>query len=638
MRASLITLVTLSLALLSVAEPLLSPINVHEKRNSIPRGWSLTRRHDTASVLPLRFALKQRNIEDIGTYLYDISHPKSPNYGQHWTAGEISRKFAPSDESLSAVQDWLIENGMERERIKVSPTKGWIQVDATVEEAERLMNTEYNVYTHQTGQEHVACEAYHLPEHISPHVDFVLPSVHFDAKLTRRSGDDGRASNIGQPGVGIKPKTTGAVTETVSEIEQCNEYITPVCLRALYGLEYEPVATEKNSYGIVEYTPEAYLKSDLEMFAMNYSQDLLGKEPYQISIDGGYQQMEYQGFDYNGEPDLDLQYGMTLVTGKQQVTLYQAGDMVEGASFNNFLDAIDGTYCTFEGGDDYTQDSKYPDYSPGGYAGPEDCGTVKPAYVISTSYGYDEADLTPFYAERQCAEYAKLGLMGVTILYSSGDDGVAGNDDYCLNPNGTQTADGTMFDPSFPGTCPYVTSVGATMMKPNASVYDAQPEMACMEVIYSGGGFSNYFAMPEYQKEAVDYYLQTYPPDYPATMWNSTGMSRAFPDIAANGANYVVAVDGEFELVYGTSCSSPVSGAIFTMINDARLAVGKGPIGFINPTIYSAEFAGLFNDITEGTNPGCGTDGFNATIGWDPVTGLGTPNFPKLLAKWLTLP
>ena len=68
--------------------------------------------------------------------------------------------------------------------------------------------------------------------------------------------------------------------------------------------------------------------------------------------------------------------------------------------------------------------------------GPEACGTVKPAYVISTSYGYDEADLTPFYAERQCAEYAKLGLMGITVLYSSGDDGVAGNGGVCLNPNG----------------------------------------------------------------------------------------------------------------------------------------------------------------------------------------------------------
>lgn len=110
--------------------------------------------------------------------------------------------------------------------------------------------------------------------------------------------------------------------------------------------------------------------------------------------------------------------------------------MSEGASFNNFLDAIDGTYCTFEGGDDPTQDAIYPDPYGGGYEGPEDCGTAKPTNVISTSYSYNEADLTPFYTARQCAEYAKLGLMGVTVLYSSGDYGVAGNGGYCLTPNG----------------------------------------------------------------------------------------------------------------------------------------------------------------------------------------------------------
>ncbi|EGO00781.1 hypothetical protein SERLA73DRAFT_167028 [Serpula lacrymans var. lacrymans S7.3] len=637
MRPFFFTLVaSISYGLLTAAEPLLSPYSLHEKRTSIPAGWSRSRRHEATSILPLRFALKQSNIEDIGSYLYDISHPNSPNYGNHWSAGEVASKFAPGDESVSAVRDWLVGSGIEAERIRVSPTKGWIQLNATVEEAEQLLRTEYHVYSHQTGQDHIACDAYHLPAHVQPHVDFVLPSVHFDAKLSRRSGVEGSAREVGQPGYGITPKTTGRVSTEVTELEQCDEYITPICLRTLYSLEYVPLATEKNSFAVVEYTPQAYLQSDLQLFAQNYSQDLIGKEPYMVSIDGGYAQTEYQGFDYNGESDLDLQYGMTLVTGKQQVTLYQAGDMVEGASFNNFLDAIDGSYCTFEGGDDYSQDSEYPDTEPGGYLGPQACGTVTPAYVISTSYGYDEADLTPFYAERQCAEYAKLGLMGITILYSSGDDGVAGNDDYCLNPNGTQTADGKIFNPSFPGTCPYVTSVGATQVNPNSTVFE--PESACEQVIYSGGGFSNYFAMPEYQKEAVDYYLTTYPPQYPADIWNSTGMSRGFPDIAANGANYVVAIDGEFELVYGTSCSSPVSGAIFTMINDARLAVGKSPIGFINPTIYSSEFAGLFNDITTGTNPGCGTAGYNTAPGWDPVTGLGTPNFAKLVEKWLTLP
>ncbi|KAF9243183.1 peptidase S8/S53 domain-containing protein [Melanogaster broomeanus] len=634
---SLLSFVVLSLGLLAAAEPALSPYTLHEKRTHVPTGWTLKGRHDANTVVPLRFALTQKNIDDVGKYLMEVSHPKSESYGKHWTAGDVLKTFAPSEESIEAVRAWLLESGFESDRVKLTSNKGWIEVSATIEEAERLLQAEYNLYSHDTGKKHVACDSYHLPAHVSPHVDFVTPTVHFDAKLTRRSTEPSPARVVGQPGAGSGPKTTGTFYGAeLSDLATCNEYITLDCLRALYEIPETPYSTPGNTYGIVEYTPEAYLQTDLNMFAMNFSQGLYGKAPYMVSIDGGYAQTEYQGFEYNGESDLDLQYGMGLVGAAQQVTLYQVGDMVEGASFNNFLDAIDGSYCTFEGGDDPTQDGVYPDPYGGGYEGPEACGTAKPTNVISTSYSYNEADLTPFYTARQCAEYAKLGLMGITVLYSSGDYGVAGNNALCLNANGTQSVDGMMFNPSFPGTCPYITSVGATMVAPNSTVYE--PEMACEEVIYSGGGFSNYFAMPDYQKEYVDYYLTNYYPDYPASIWNSTGMSRAYPDISANGANYVVAVDGEFYLVYGTSCSSPVSGAIFTMINAARLAEGKSTIGFINPTIYSPEFAGLFNDITMGTNPGCGTTGFNATAGWDPVTGLGTPNLPKLLDAWLTLP
>ncbi|KAG8221268.1 peptidase S8/S53 domain-containing protein [Butyriboletus roseoflavus] len=634
--SSFISLVALTFALLSGAKPTLSPYNVHEKRTHIPAGWSLTRRHDATSTIPLRFALKQRNIEDIGDHLNDVSHPKSPNYGKHWTAADIARTFAPSDETIDMVRNWLITSGIEEEQITLGRTKGWIRVDVTVEEAEQLMNSEYNVYTHISGKEHVACEVYHLPEHVQPHVDFVTPSVHFDAKVNRRSSGETTSSarDFGRPEAGIAPKIFDlAPGNHLGELEECDKYITPRCLRALYKFSYEAVSTNRNSYGIVEYTPQAYLQSDLQLFAKHFSKDLIGKEPYVVSIDGGIVQTINQSFPYNAESSLDLQFGMSMVTGEQTVTLYQVGDVVQGASFNNFLDAIDGSYCTFEGGDDPILDAQYPDTQPGGYTG-KACGTVKPANVISTSYGSTEAEITLFYAQRQCAEYAKLGLMGVTVLYSSGDSGVAGPGDACLPPEGPGA--GWVFNPTFPGTCPYVTSVGATMVQRNKSVSD--PEEACMENIYSGGGFSNYFAIPDYQKDAVGCYLKNHYPSYPLNIWNSTGISRGYPDISANGARYVVAVNDRFRLAFGTSCSSPVVGAIITMINDARLAVGKGPIGFINPTIYTPEFAGTFHDITKGSNPGCNTTGFNATEGWDPVTGLGTPDFQSLLDLWLSLP
>ncbi|KAG1790900.1 Pro-kumamolisin, activation domain-containing protein [Suillus plorans] len=83
----------------------LSPYNVHEERSAIPIGWSHTRRHESAATLPPRIALKQSNIESIDEYLYDVSHPKSANYDKHWTAGEIARKFSPSEESISAVRN-----------------------------------------------------------------------------------------------------------------------------------------------------------------------------------------------------------------------------------------------------------------------------------------------------------------------------------------------------------------------------------------------------------------------------------------------------------------------------------------------------------------------------------------------------
>ena len=103
----------------------------------------------------------------------------------------------------------------------------------------------------------------------------------------------------------------------------------------------------------------------------NFSPSQVGTTPKFISIDGGsYPLLSYyvsssnvfagvdqttqQGFDFNGESDLDLEYAFGL-TNPQPILLLQTGDLVEGASFNNWLDAVDGSFCTFEGGDDPTQ-------------------------------------------------------------------------------------------------------------------------------------------------------------------------------------------------------------------------------------------------------------------------------------------
>jgi tripeptidyl-peptidase-1 len=81
---------------------------------------------------------------------------------------------------------------------------------------------------------------------------------------------------------------------------------------------------------------------------------------------------------------------------------------------------------------------------------------------------------------------------------------------------------------------------------------------------------------------------------------------------------------------------TPIMGSIITLINEQRIKAGKSPVGFINPVLYANPWA--LSDIIEGGNPGCGTNGFDAVDGWDPVAGLRTPNFEKLLEVWMALP
>lgn len=88
---------------------------------------------------------------------------------------------------------------------------------------------------------------------------------------------------------------------------------------------------------------------------------------------------------------------------------------------------------------------------------------------------------------------------------------------------------------------------------------------------------------------------------------------------------------------------------MFTLINGQRLALGKKPVGWLNPTLYQlgGNQSNIFNDITSGENnccagyPGqqtCCQYGFTAASGWDPLTGWGSVNFARLSAYFVSLP
>jgi len=92
-----------------------------------------------------------------------------------------------------------------------------------------------------------------------------------------------------------------------------------------------------------------------------------------------------------------------------------------------------------------------------------------------------------------------------------------------------------------------------------------------------------------------------------------------------------------------TSAAAPVFAAIVSRLNAARLERGQGKMGFLNPWLYSLNNTGLM-DIVDGGSVGCTgySDvggpasivphaSWNATPGWDPVTGLGTPDLNTLI-------
>jgi len=152
----------------------------------------------------------------------------------------------------------------------------------------------------------------------------------------------------------------------------------------------------------------------------------------------------------------------------------------------------------------------------------------------------------------------------------------------------------------------------------------------------SGGGFSNISSTPAYQKAAVKAYLNSGIPLPPASYYNAAG--RGLPDLAAIGHNCMIDYEAQGQAVGGTSCAAPIIAGVFALLNQEAISVLGKPLGFLNPFIYKA-FAhnpNNFNDITIGDNicteDGCSASctGFKCTKGWDPVTGLGSPNYRNL--------
>lgn len=183
----------------------------------------------------------------------------------------------------------------------------------------------------------------------------------------------------------------------------CKEALTPACIKALYNITDGTLSDPSNRLGIYEADEQKYSQEDLDQFYATYAPSIpKGTGPKVDSIDGGTAPAPASGA--GGEADLDFQIPIPIIY-PQGTELYQT--VVQNNDiFNTFLDAVDGSYCTFSA---YGETGDDPEID--GVTENEQCGTFTPANVISFSYGTAEADYPAYYLQ-----VCKLGYFNEPAL------------------------------------------------------------------------------------------------------------------------------------------------------------------------------------------------------------------------------
>ncbi|KAM3454511.1 hypothetical protein MY3296_002968 [Beauveria thailandica] len=607
------------------------PLHILKEHHAAPDDWTRIGPADPDYQFPLHIGVKHGDFAGLEKRLLEISDPLHHSYGRHLSAEQVDAFIAPPDEALAKLHAWLGAHGIGRHQLQYSPARDWVSIpNMTVSRAETLLKANYHLYRRHGSDSHVVrSEQWSLPAHVHAIIDTIHPTNAFFSIITGRDSNE-TTNHLKRPteslndyakdipdGLAILNGIDVANPPLDLTPEQaCNTTaITPLCLRVLYGtLNYTAQATDRNKMALCNFAGEFNNRTDARQFLQTYRPDAAAAaDAFAITEIAG---------------------GVNRQSPSTQAQL-DSGDGKEGGLDAQLLLGVGHptplmTY-TVGGG---PAPAVAPDPSSSAAAPPvndnepflrliswllaqRDDDALLPT-VLSISYADTEYTVPPSYARRVCQGFAQLGARGVSVLFGSGDWGV-GKPAQCHDGHGRRPR----FAARFPDGCPYVTSVAATRgVSPQVVAYNDQNHFV------SGGGFSEYFARPAYQDAAVARYLDKLGGRH-SGLYNAGG--RAYPDVAAMGYRIVTVWNGATKIVDGTSASAPIFAAVVALLNDARLARGKAPLGFLNPWIYSvASRGGGFVDVVNGSTVGCNTTGFPATQGWDMASGFGTPWFPKL--------
>ncbi|USW55666.1 Putative peptidase S53, activation domain, peptidase S8, subtilisin, Ser-active, Sedolisin [Septoria linicola] len=578
-----------------------------KERHNVPRGWTRVGEAGRADRIHLSIGLKQQNEGVVEEHLLQVSDPSHPRYGQHLTAAEIEDIIRPSQETQDLVKSWLEEHGIQGVH---NSAKDTIHVLIPIEQAEELLQTSYSIFEHEDGSTLARTPEWSLPAHLHEHIDVVQPTNSFFRTKPKYQGgaslqmdtvqySDAWWQSQAKAAFSPPPAYKGSGAGPIEKI--CNiSFTTPDCKRTLYGTyDYKPQVPGKNKIGHTNYLNETSYRKDIYKALQTFRPEA-AQAAYQFK----------ETIIANGNADQGPYTAAQLAAGKNQEAVLDSENILSIVWPTPMEVWNTGGSPPFKPDINTPTDTNEPylvwlDYVLNQKDVPQ---------VISTSYGDDEQTVPESYAKRACAGFAQLGARGISLFFSSGDAGVGG-DGTCFTNDGKNTSH---FLPSFPASCPWVTTVGGTEA--------FQPEVA-VKRFASGGGFSDYFPAPSYQTKTVNAYVKSLKGLHDG-LYNKAG--RAYPDVSAQSNRDAIVWNGTIRTIGGTSASSPTFAAVISLVNDALIAKGKPTLGFLNPWLYSGAYKAL-TDVKSGSSFGCNTTGFPAQAGWDAVTGFGTPNFPKLV-------
>ena len=343
---------------------------------------------------------------------------------------------------------------------------------------------------------------------------------------------------------------------------------TPLQLAKLYDFP-DTLTGQGETIGIIE-LGGGFNQTDLDQFFQQLS---ISPAPQVIavSVDGATNSPTGNSNSADGEVELDIEVAGAIAPGAKQKIFFGPN------SEQGFLDAVTTA----------VQDADVT--------------------IISISWGQTESVYTAQGRASFNQAFQDSGAMGKTIFVSAGDNGSSDG----------QTDGANHVD--FPAGSPYVVACGGTTLRADTANNTITSETVWNEQTVgegaTGGGVSDYFPKPDYQSQA------NVPPP------QMQGGGRGVPDVAGDAdpiTGYQVFVDGKSAVVGGTSAVAPLYAGLFARINQGLIQKGKPRVGFVNPALY--QNASAFRDIVSGNN-----GAFSAGPGWDPTTGLGSPDGAKIL-------